>query len=84
MTSPTFGLAGEEPQHLAFRNHQAHAVQNLHDPIRRYLPLVMLQQDETEQLGPEMTAQAGRQRRHKQLALRRQPPFSPIADHPPF
>jgi len=77
-------IIAQKTQHLAFGNHQANAVQNLHDPVGRHLSLMMLQQNETKPFSPEMPVQAGRQWRHKQLALRRQPPFSSIADHPAF
>lgn len=73
---------GQQAPHLALRDDHAHAVQEGGDALGRDLPLMMLQPDETHQLGTEMTLQAGRQRRHDQLARRRQPAFPAIADHP--
>lgn len=77
-------VAGQKPQHLTFRDDQAQASQERRDPVGRHLPLVMLEQNEANQLGTEVAAQAGRQRRHNQLPFRCHPAFSTIADHAPF
>ena len=78
------GIIAQKTQHLTFRDRKPEAVQDLHDTVGRDLTLVMLQQNEAHQLGTEMPAQPDRQRRHEKLALRGQPPFPPIADHPSF
>ncbi len=77
-------VIGQKTQHLTLGNHQPQALQQRRDPVNRHLTLVMLEQNEAHQLGTEMAAQASRQRRYDQLALRCQPAFPPIADHPGF
>ena len=60
----------QQADDLAFGNDDAEAAQQRHQSRHRHLPLMVLGEHEAAQLRPEMTMNAGRQRRRHRVAVR--------------
>src|SRR5712672_1295857 len=66
----------QQADHLALGDEDAEAAQQRHQPRRRHLSLMVLGEHEAAQLRPEVTIDAGRQRRRHHVAFRRLPAFA--------
>ena len=70
----------EQTDHLALGDEDAERVQQRHQPRRRGLALMVLGEHEAAQFRPEVTIDAGRQRRRQHPALRGQPALAAEID----
>jgi len=67
---------GQQADHMAFGDDDAETAQQRHQSRHRHLPLMVLGEHEAAQLRPEVTIDAGRQRRRHHVAIRRLPAFA--------
>jgi hypothetical protein len=66
---------------LALGDEDAEAAQQRHQARYRHLPLMILGEHEAAQLRPEVTIDAGRQRRSHHVTIRRLPAFAAEIHH---
>ncbi len=71
----------QQTHHLALGDIKAKIVELGNKARHRHLALVILGQHVAAQLGPEVTGDPRRQRRHDRLALGRQPALAPEPNH---